>query len=84
MDFIFGLLKSNGMIVILVIIDKLTKYAYCMPLSHPFGVTVVAKLFMDNFVRLHGWPTNIVSNRDASFMSGFWTDLMKRHGVQLL
>ncbi|XP_076921524.1 uncharacterized protein LOC143582964 [Bidens hawaiensis] len=33
--------------------------------------------------RLHGWLTTIVSDRDVVFLSAFWTDFMKLHGVSL-
>ena len=84
MDFIVGLPKSNGMTVIFVVCDRLTKYAHFLPLAHPFGAAKVAQLFMDNIVRLHGWPSEIISDRDSIFMSAFWTKLMKKHTVKLM
>jgi hypothetical protein len=37
-DFITGLLKSDGKEVIMVIVDGLTKYVHFIPLSHPYTV----------------------------------------------
>jgi hypothetical protein len=36
MDFITGLPKSEGKSVIMLIVDRLTKYAHFCALSHPF------------------------------------------------
>ena len=37
MDFITGLPKSEGKSVIMVVVDRLTKYAHFCALSHPFS-----------------------------------------------
>ena len=61
-DFIEGLPNSNGHFVIMVIVDCLSKYAYFIPLKHPYTAVTVAKAFVSNVVRLHGIPTSIVSD----------------------
>lgn len=47
MDFIDELPKSKGKTVIWVVMNRLTKYAHFMSLSHPYSATDVAKVFMD-------------------------------------
>ena len=59
MDFIEGLPKSEGKNVILVVVDKLTKFAHFLSLSHPFNAQEVAIVFMDSVIKLHGVPHSI-------------------------
>jgi hypothetical protein len=47
MDFITGLPKSEGKSVIMVIVDRLTKYAHFCALSHPFKASTVSTAFME-------------------------------------
>lgn len=83
LDFIEGLLKSNGKDIILVVVDRLTKYAHFIPLSHPINATLVAQVFMDNIFKLHGLPFAIVSDRDRIFTSELWQSLFKSLKVSL-
>lgn len=72
MDFIEGLPKSNQYTIIMVVVDRLTKYAHFIPLSHPYSATKIANLFSQNIMKLHGLPDSIVSDRDPTFTSKFW------------
>ena len=45
MDFVVGLPKSQGYDVIMVVMDRLTKYVHFVPLSNPYTVAKVALLF---------------------------------------
>ena len=71
MDFIEGLPKSNGYSVIMVVVDRLTKFAHFVAVKHPYTASTIAQLFMDNIVKLHGLPNSIVSDRDTIFVSAF-------------
>jgi hypothetical protein len=75
MDFIEGLPKSNGYFVILVVVDRFTKYAHFFPIKHPFTASVIAQVFLDNVVKLHVVPQTII--RDKVFTGAFWSELFK-------
>lgn len=71
MDFIEGLPKSNGKEVIMVVVDRLTKYAHFIALNHHFTAQTVAEEFLNHVFKLHGLPSVIVNDKDAIFLSGF-------------
>ncbi|KAL3016347.1 hypothetical protein AAZX31_06G208600 [Glycine max] len=83
MDFIGGLPKAPGKDIILVVVDRLTKYAHFFALSHPYPAKEIAELFIKEVVRLHGFPASIVFGRDKIFMCLFWKELFKKAGTQL-
>ena len=60
LDFIEGLPMSHNSNVILVIVDRFTKYAHFLPLKHPFTASQVAKLLLDSMIKLHGVPKTMV------------------------
>nr|KYP63363.1 Retrotransposable element Tf2 [Cajanus cajan] len=72
MDFIVGLLSSKGFTAIFVVVDRLTKIAHFMPLKTGFTAKIVATVFLDYVVKLHGFPQGIVLDRDPIFLSAFW------------
>jgi hypothetical protein len=83
MDFIEGLPKVGGTSVILTVVDRFSKYAHFIPLGHSYTAASVACAFFDCIVRLHGFPTSIVSDRDPVFTGNVWRDLFKLAGVTL-
>jgi transposase InsO family protein len=84
MDFVDGLPKSDGADVILVVIDKFTKYGHFLPLSHPYTALQVAKLYFNQVYRLHGLPQAIITDRDKVFTSNLWQELFTLSDTQLL
>nr|KYP73804.1 Retrotransposable element Tf2 [Cajanus cajan] len=83
MDFIVSLPSSHGYTVIFVVVDLLTKNAHFLPLKPGFTAKVVAHIFLDSIVKLHGLPQGIVSDRDPIFLSTFWRQLMRSSGTKL-
>ncbi|GJY98001.1 putative mitochondrial protein [Tanacetum coccineum] len=61
MDFVEGLSNSHIKTMIMVVVDRLSKYSHFMALSHPFTAIQVAQLFLDNIYKLHGLPKVIQS-----------------------
>ena len=83
LDFVEGLPKSIGFKVILVVEDRLTKYVYFVPVSQPYSAAKIASLYMQHIFKLHGMPSFIVSDRDATFTSLFWYELFRLQGTVL-
>ena len=83
MDFIVGLPKLGNQLVIMVVVDCLSKHAHLCTLQHPFTASTVAQIFMDHIFKLHGMPHSIVFDRDPTFTSNFWQELFRLQGTQL-
>jgi len=71
LDFVEGLPKSRGKDTILVIADRLSKYAHFLALSHPFTTAGVTQIYFKQVFKLHGLPKTIISDRDKIFISNF-------------
>lgn len=83
MDFVTGLPLVKGKSVIIVVVDRLSKYCHLGSLSATYTAVSVAEFFVEHIVRLHGIPTKIVSDRDRVFLSKFWKELFSRSGMTL-
>jgi len=57
---------------LLVKVDRLTKFAYVLPIRDMWNVKRLAQLYVREMVRLHGIPANILSARDHKFQAHFW------------
>lgn len=77
MNFIEALPLSNGVDTILVVVDRLSKYAHFLPLRHPFSALSVATIFIKEIFRLHEFLSSTISDRDIIFLSTFWKELFK-------
>jgi hypothetical protein len=68
---------------IMVVVDKLTKFAHFVPINKTHTTTNIAEIYMREIVRLHGIPRTIVSDEDTNFTSNFWRGLFKVFGTNL-
>jgi antitoxin component of RelBE/YafQ-DinJ toxin-antitoxin module len=60
---------------ILVVVDQFSKYVFFVATKMPCSMEEVVKLFFNHIVKYWSLPLKIVSNRDARFISKFWTTL---------
>lgn len=83
MDFVKGLPSSQGKNIILVIVDRFSKYAHFVALSHPYTDPLVVRLFFVHIFKLHGLSESIVCDRDVTLTSTFGKELFRLCGTQL-
>ncbi|GKB16526.1 ty3-gypsy retrotransposon protein [Tanacetum coccineum] len=83
MDFITGLPVLKGMSVILVMVDRFSKYAHFSSLPTSFNAHKVAQLFLEIAIKHHGILKTIISDHDPIVVSKFWTQLLQLSGTQL-
>lgn len=83
MDFITGLPSSRGYTTIMVVVDRLSKYAHFAPLPTKFDALRVAHLFINTVVRHHGFPKSLVSDRDSVFLNATWEKMLLLSGTKL-
>jgi hypothetical protein len=87
LDFITKLLLLKELITgvmydsIMVVTDRLTKYAYFIPYFKSFSAEDLAYIFYKHVVANHRFPQRIISNRDKLFTFRFWKLLMDLSGV---
>jgi len=71
LDFVEALPRVCGKSVILMVVDRFSKYCHFIPLGHPYSAESIAQAFFTGIVRLHGVPQSMVSDRDPVFTSTF-------------
>lgn len=67
----------------MVIMDRFIKYAHFIGLTHPYTAQEIAKVFLDQVVKLHRIPKAIVSDWDKIFTSLPWKESMGLLGIRL-
>jgi transposase InsO family protein len=82
MDFIPELPVSNGFDNILVIVDKLTKFAIFIPTTSNINESETASLFFKYVVSRFGLPRQIITDRDSKWTSNFWKVICEKSGMR--
>ena len=82
--FYFGLTQTpSGEDSIWVVVDRLTKSAHFVSIKVKDLMDKLARLYVQNVVRLHGVTSAIIFDRDSRFTSRFWQSLQKEMGTEL-
>jgi transposase InsO family protein len=82
MDFITKLPISEGNDMIMVVVDRLTKYAYMIPTTETIDARQMANLLLRYVFTNHGTPSKITSDRDKLFTSNMWQSLADQLGIE--
>jgi len=80
-DFITDLPESEGVTMILVVVDRFTKMAHCIPMKKQ-NSPMVARGYLENIWKYHGFPEDVVSVRDGTFTGQYFTDLYDYLGIK--
>nr|GEW21199.1 putative reverse transcriptase domain, ribonuclease H-like domain, aspartic peptidase domain protein [Tanacetum cinerariifolium] len=84
MDFVTKLFRTSSMHnTIWVIMDRLTKFAYFLPMREDYKMERLAILYLNEIVPRHGVPISIILDRDSRFTSRFWQSLQDLLGTRL-
>jgi hypothetical protein len=82
MDHIVELPPSRGSDSILVVVDRFTKQAKFIPANKSDNAKTLASQFLTHVFREHGLPSDIVSDRGATFTSHWWKEFLKMLDVR--
>ena len=81
-DFITQLPESQGRTQIMVVVDRFTKMAHFIALEQNATAKGGADVFLREVWKLHGLPTEIISDMDAKFSGEFWESICKSLNVK--
>nr|GEU69352.1 hypothetical protein [Tanacetum cinerariifolium] len=74
---------SSGHDTIWVVVDRLTKSAYFLPMREDYKMDRLARLYLNEIVAKHGVPISIISNHDSRFTSRFWQSMQEALGTRV-
>ncbi|GJY56557.1 putative reverse transcriptase domain-containing protein [Tanacetum coccineum] len=84
MDFVTKLPRtSSGHDTIWVIVDRLTKSAYFLPMREDYKMERLARLYLNEIVARHGVLISIISDRNSRFTLMFLQSMQEALGTHL-
>jgi len=73
--------SSNRFMNIIVVVNRLIKMRYIIPIDL-INVILVAKCFVKYVFKLHRLPNLIISNHGSQFVLDFWQALYKQLSIR--
>ena len=83
LDLITGLPTSQDKDAILVVVDKLTKYAHFIATTTEVTAIEVANLLFKRIIKHFGLPSRLIGDRDPRWTSAVWKALAQLFGTRL-
>ena len=59
----------------MVTMEKFSKVAHLSPMKASYTTSFVVHVFLEDIVRLHGIPCQIILDRDLVFTLALWTSI---------
>nr|GEV01822.1 hypothetical protein [Tanacetum cinerariifolium] len=84
MDFVMKLpITSSGHDTIWVIVDRLTKSTYFLPMREDYKMDRLVRFYLNDIVARHGVPISIIYDHDSHFTPRFWQSMQEALGTLL-
>ena len=74
--------ESQGYDMIMVVVDRFSKYAYFLPTNATVTSKGIARLFISHVFRDHRFPIKVISDRGTQFVSRFMKELYEALGIK--
>ena len=82
MDYLTSIPSSNGFDTILVVVDCFTKMAHFLPCQNSINSMETSTMVMNEIIKHHGLPDEIITDRDPKFRSKFTQEFYAALGVK--
>ena len=80
MDFITDLAESDEYDMMLIVIDRLTKMSHFISCQKDLDARQFTTFFMQDILRLHGIPRELITDRGSLFTLGLWKQITEKLG----